>query len=133
MNHVCTFIRRSHRILGNIGFNASQMEIIACIKHAAVGITPALDKPSVRRSLFCRSYKHFRTVKLLRKHGLGNLRPKIPKINAKCIAALPFDIFKRLQHMYLTFHDTDRTLINLGFIIFCLICPNQILPSGNGK
>ena len=70
---------------------------------------------------------------MLCKQGLRNLRSEVSKVYCQSVAACFFDILQSLYHMDLTFHDTDRTFIDILFPIFCLISLHQGFPSGYGE
>ena len=128
-DHIRTFFCCPDGIFRNICFHIAQLQIVAGIEHTAVRIPSSLDQ--VASSFFCSGYKHLRSVKMLCKQGLRNLRSEVSKIYHQSIAACFFDILQSLYHMDLTLHDADRTFINILFPVFCLISLHQGFPSGD--
>ena len=112
-------------IFGNIGFDGSKMEIVACVQHAAKGVAPTLQKIVLR---FLRGrYKHLRPVKMFGEKSLSDFRPEIAEINAKRIAARSLYIIKGLDHMNLALHNTYGALIDIICIELILVGIDQRL------
>ncbi len=71
------FSGSAYRVFRDIGLPMAQLQVIACIEHAAVGVAPALDQvlPGFLR---CRN-DHRRPVKFLDQQRFWRFRAKIPR------------------------------------------------------
>ncbi len=116
MDHICTVLCISYGILGDICLYIAELEIVACIEHTAECITAALYKVI----LLCCCTEHLRSVKILCKHRLRDLRPEIAQIYAERVTACCLDIGQSLLHMDLTLNDAYRALIDIIHAI--LVC-----------
>ena len=131
MDHIRTFPGSSHRIFRDICLDVTELQVVACIQHTAVCIPASLNQ--IISSLFCRCHEHLRSVKMFCKERLCNLRSKVSKINDQRITSGLFDVFQRLYHVDLTFHDTDRTFVNIVIPVFCFVCIYKGFSSCYGK
>ena len=129
MNHICTFLSSSNRILWDISLNIAEFKVVACIEHTTVSITTVVDKTSVKSVFFRGSNEHLRSVKVLGKKCLRNFRTEVSKVNNKSVASGFLDILKSLYHMYFAFYDTYRTFVNILSIIFVCVSLYKILSS----
>ena len=85
------------------------------VEAVAEGIASALAE--VTGCFLGSSYKHFGTVKVFGKQGLCDFGTKVSQVNAKGIAASLLDVLERLYHLDFTFHDADRTFIDVLAVV----------------
>ena len=119
MDHIRTVLCITYRIFRNIGFYITKLQVIACIQHTAVSISTSLAE-IILCFLSCCD-KHLRSLKMLCKKGLRNLRSEVSKIYTECVTACFFDILQSLDHMDLTLYDTDRTFVDILCIVFLCV------------
>ena len=131
MDHICTVLCITYRILRNICFYVTKLQVVACVQHTAVSISTSLAK--IILCFLCCCDEHLRSFEMFCKKCLGNLRSEVSKIYAKCITSCFFDIFKSLDHMDLTLYDTDRTLIDIFCIVFLCVSIYKSFSSVYGK
>ncbi len=120
MDHIRTVLCVAYRIFRDISLHVAQLQVVACIQHTAVSIAAALDQIVLRLLGSC--YEHLRAVEMLRQQCLGNLRTEVAQIYAECVTSVVFNVLQSVHHINLALDDADRTLIDVGRIIFCLIC-----------
>ena len=109
MEHIRAFRRRPHGIFGDVGFYIPELQIIACVQHAAVGITPAAHQ--IPLGFLRGGDEHGRAVEVLREKSLADLRAEIPQIDTEGIAACRLDVFQRLYHVDFALHDAHRAFV----------------------
>ena len=115
VDHLCTVVRIADRIFGNVGADVAQCEVVACVEHSAEGVASALAE--ITGSFLGGSYEHFGTVKVFGKQSLCDFGTKVSQVNAKGIAASLLDVLERLYHLDFTFHDADRTFIDVLAVV----------------
>ena len=131
VDHVRTLCGSSYRILRNVRFHATQLQIVAGVEHAAVRITAAGRKHA---GVFLGSgTEHLRTVKVLCQQRFGNFRTEVPQIDAQGIAAGFFQVVQSLYHVDLTLHDTDWTFVNIFCVVLLGIGIDQSLAAVHGQ
>ena len=131
MDHVCTVFCITNRVLRNVCFYITKLQVVACIQHTTVSISTSLAKVILR--FFSSCNKHFRSIEMFGKKCLRNLRSEVSKIYTKCITSCIFDIFQSLNHMDFTFYDTDWTFVDIFCIIFFCISFYKSFSSVYGK
>ena len=70
---------------------------------------------------------------MLCQQRLRDLRPKVSKVDTKCVASCLFEILQRLYHVDFALYDADRTFIDVFCRIFLLVGFHQISSSRYGK
>ena len=131
MDHVCTIFCITNRVLRNVCFYITKLQVVACIQHTTVSIPTSLAK--VILCFFCCSDEHFRSIEMFCKKCLGDFRSEVSKIYTKCITSCFFDIFQSLNHMNFTLYDTDWTFVDVFCIIFFSISFYKSFSSVYGK
>ena len=118
-DHIRAFLRRSYRIFRNIGLQISQFQVVACVQHAAVGVSSAAHQ--VVSGLLRRGNHHGGAVKLLNQQGFGRFRSEVSKVNHDRVAARSLHIREGLPHIDFIL-DADRALIQSLSILLCIGC-----------
>ena len=127
MNHIRAVLCVSNRIFRNVSFYVAKLQVIACVQHTAICVSTSLTE--IILCLLCCCDKHFRSVEMLCKKCLGDLRTKVSKVYTKSVAACFFDVFKSLNHMNLALYNTDWTFINILCVIFLCVGLNKSFSS----
>ena len=78
----------AYGVFGDVGLDLPQLQVIAGIEHAAVGVAPAAHQ--VVPAFLCRGNEHAGAVKVLGQKGLRNLRAKVAQVHGQGVAASLF-------------------------------------------
>ena len=115
MDHVSAVFRVADRIFGDISADITELQVVACVEHAAECIAASLDQ--VILGLLGSCTEHLGAVKMLSQKSLGDFGTEVSEVDAECVAACSLDVCESLYHMDLALDDTDRTFINVRFVV----------------
>ena len=123
--------RGAHGILGYVCLHIAQLQIIAGVEHAAVGVAPAAHQ--VVLALLGSRDVHGGTVEMLGQKGLGDFRAEVPQVYAQGIAAIRLDVLQGLYHVDLALHDAHGALVDGGRIVLRGVGLYQGFPPVHGQ
>ena len=125
VHEVGAVCRVAHGIFRNVRLHAAQLEIVACVEHAAERVAAVADKTVA--SFLSSSAEHDGTVEILSEHRLRDLRTEVAEVDAEGVAFVLFEVFDRFQHLDLALHDADGTFIDVRSPVLCLVRVDQSL------
>ena len=135
MDHVRALLRISHGVFGDVCLHAAQLQVIRSIQHAAVCVAAGICKRG--DVLLCRRAEHDGRVHplciLLCEHGLGNFGAEVAEVHAERVAALLFEICKRLSHLHFALDDAHGALVDIALAVLLLVRSNERLAAVHGK
>ncbi len=127
VDHVRALLRVAHRVLRNIRLHVAELQVVARVQHAAVGVAAVARKDG--DVLLRRRAEHLRSVEVLRKQRLGDLRPEVAEVDAERVAVMSLDVGQRVDHVDLALDDGDRTLVDILRVILFRIGLHERLSS----
>ena len=110
VNPVGALRRGAHGILGYVCLHVAQLQVIAGVEHAAVGIAPAAHQ--VVLALLGSRDVHGGAVEMLGQKGLGDFRAEVAQVHAQGVAAVLLDVLQGLHHVNLALHDAHGALVD---------------------
>ena len=127
MDHIRALRGRSYRVFRNICPDRTQPQVVAGVQHTAVCVSSSIGQ--IVLALLGGSAEHLRTLEMLRKKRLRDLRAEVSKVDHDGVAACLLHILKRLDHLGLALDDADRTFIDVIRAILCGVSLNEGFPA----
>ena len=100
-DHGGDILRRSHRVLGDIGAQMPHPQVVGAVQHPAVGVAPAIDEVAVPLG---GGHVHTGAVEVFGNQCLRRLRAEVAQEHHQGVAVLGFYIGHGLQHIQLVLH-----------------------------
>ena len=101
-DHRGDLVCRAHRIFGDIGVYAAQLEVVGCVEHTAIRVAAAVEQ--ILAGLLGGGHEHHRAVKVLRDQRFGSLGAEIAQVHYQSVYAVLLKLFQSARSVVLVFH-----------------------------